>query len=90
MSAWDDWDGVPVLCSMCASLDCEHAQAPEGSERVWGIELEERLTGRLRVIAPTREEAEEAAIEGWWGDRFVTESDLDVTDVVPLEPAGEE
>jgi hypothetical protein len=89
MSTWDDWDDTPVICYACASSSCEHADDPDSAEQIWGIELEERVSGRLRVVAPSREDAEEAAIEAW-DPTGGLDSETEIVDAVRLKPPAEE
>jgi hypothetical protein len=89
MSTWDDWEDTPVICYACASSSCEHADDPDSAEQVWGIELEERFKSRLRVLAPSREDAEEAAIEAL-DPTGGLDSETEIVDSVRLKPPAEE
>jgi hypothetical protein len=93
VSTWDDWDGTAVICYACGSSGCEHADDPDSAEQVWGIELVQSLRRRFRVIAPTPEDAAEAAVEWWeeWWDPFLdVDPEFEVTAWVRLRPQAEE
>jgi hypothetical protein len=63
----EDWDEVPIICALCASVDCAHTKDPNAAGELWGVLVEEIITvmERFRVVAASRDDAEAAALEYW-------------------------